>query len=270
MRVRRGFTMVELLVTITVIGLLVSLMLPALRGARQSANAVICTSNMRQLATGWRAYSTDYKGMVMPLAYTSLEDVGTGDSIYWWGSAGNVSGSVDRSRGFLAPYIDDELGEGSLFECPEQPPGTYRPQGATGELTTTYGYNGYYLCPPKTPGWSFTIGHRRWQRISSIQHPSRLLVFGDALLPGSRPSSTSLLDPPMLYEGDGQWRENPAPTTAFRHHGDGGSAIAVRADGSAKVAKARPDWIVSEEHGIGSIGTENSLRYVPDWRRWRE
>jgi len=272
MRRVRGFTLIELLVAVAVVGTLISVMLPALSGARESANAVICASNQRQLVTAWRAYANDYRGRAMPLAYTSLQDVGTGDSVFWWGSAGNVSGAVDRSRGFLSPYIDDELGAASVYECPNQPEGTYRPQGSTGELTTTYGYNGYYLSPPKTPGWSFSIGHRPWRRISSIDHPAHLLVFGDALLPGSTPRSTSLLDPPMLYDGGGEWRENTAPTTAFRHHtsGDRGTAVAVRADGSAVTARSQHDWIVDRTNKIGSIGTDNSLRYVPDWERWHD
>jgi len=274
MSVRRGFTLIELLVSVAVMSVLISILLPALGGARESARTVLGASNLRQLAIAWRTYANDYDGFAMPLAYTDLQDVGTGDSIFWWGSAGNVSGEIEYERGFIAPYIDGGLREGSVFQCPSQPEGTYIPQGSTGQLSTTYGYNGYYLCPPKTPGWSFTIGSQRWKRVSHVLRPSDVFVFGDTLLPGSSiPRSSSLLDPPMLYEGDGEWRINQSPTSAFRHHAGGGRGShgamnAAASDGSVQLHHASPDWIVFERFGIGSVGTENGPHYVPDWERW--
>lgn len=60
----RGFTLVELLVVIGVIALLVSLLLPALKGARESARAAICLSNQRQVGLAMLAYAQDFKGYV--------------------------------------------------------------------------------------------------------------------------------------------------------------------------------------------------------------
>ncbi|MEQ9617474.1 MAG: type II secretion system protein [Phycisphaerales bacterium] len=267
MRRSPGFTMIELLVTIAVVAILVSILLPALGGARDSARTVRCASNLRQLAIAWRVYANDYDDWAMPLAYTSFEDVGTGDSIFWWGGAGNVSGDVVYGDGFLSPYLSDSLREASVYQCPSQPEGSYVPQGSSGRVTTTYGYNGYYLCPPKTPGWSFTIGEQRWKRLSHVLRPSELFVFADTLLPASTlPRGTSLLDPPMLYEGSGEWRENATPTTAFRHHGR--AANAAHADGSVATTSAQSAWVVHERFGIGSVGQTNGPHYVPDWARW--
>jgi prepilin-type N-terminal cleavage/methylation domain-containing protein len=57
----RGFTLVELLVVIGIIALLISILLPALRKAKESANAVKCQSNMKQLMTGFLMFAQDNK-----------------------------------------------------------------------------------------------------------------------------------------------------------------------------------------------------------------
>ena len=266
-RPSRGFTLIELLVVIAIIALLVGIMLPALGHARDSGKAMVCASNQRQLITAFTLYTDDHRGYAMP----HLNASGI-TRTYWYGRENIATQALDHTLGTLTPYLSAAPGDRSVFECPDQPEGSYHTQGSTGTFTSTYGYNAYGLSP-NTSGY-FELYNQRTLTLAQIDRPSAQLVFADSMIVlfSGQPSNSALLDPPMLYAPNSGWRENYSPTTAFRHHRPDvgfGKAFTARADGSVLSDVHDPNARNIEQHGIGSIASDNDPNYVQRMERWR-
>lgn len=58
-RMRRAFTIIELLIVITIIGILIGLLLPAVQAAREAARKMQCQSNLRQLGLALQSYEAN-------------------------------------------------------------------------------------------------------------------------------------------------------------------------------------------------------------------
>lgn len=66
---RCGFTLVELLVVVTIIAVLTALMLPALQSALESSRSVACQNNLKQIITACVMYADDHGGW-LPATYS--------------------------------------------------------------------------------------------------------------------------------------------------------------------------------------------------------
>jgi len=125
---RRGFTLVELLVVIGIISVLISLLLPTLSKARKSASAVVCLSNLRQVGIGMMQYVNDNRG-TLPVADIQ---VSTNEPSYYLGIYG--SGWVSRlaDKKYVVTTTEMNRTKRDVFSCPIDQTG--RPQDYTANM----------------------------------------------------------------------------------------------------------------------------------------
>jgi prepilin-type N-terminal cleavage/methylation domain-containing protein/prepilin-type processing-associated H-X9-DG protein len=119
----RGFTLVELLVVVAVVGLLVGLLLPAVQASREQARIANCASNLRQLGLAMIRYADLHAGHWPQTTHTVEPDPVTGKHTRAWVYT-------------LAPYVEDV---DAIRICPSDLAGELRRAGKG----TSYTMNGY-------------------------------------------------------------------------------------------------------------------------------
>jgi prepilin-type N-terminal cleavage/methylation domain-containing protein/prepilin-type processing-associated H-X9-DG protein len=183
-----GFSLIELLVVVSIIAVLAGMLLPGVRMVRDAARATQCTSNLRQLQLANATYKSD-NGYWIP----GYDNTFAG-SRFWI-----------QSRDFIASYTDDKVTDADNTHIPAgQFCPASRPPASWDKMSYSYGYNCNATMAPAGQPWYF--------------HPTDagIVSFADGL------------DWFLSYGGLSNYYVTGSPkpegarssqSTAFRHHG---------------------------------------------------
>jgi prepilin-type N-terminal cleavage/methylation domain-containing protein/prepilin-type processing-associated H-X9-DG protein len=213
-----GFSLIELLVVVAVIGILAGVMLPALQKARRSGNTAVCVNNLRQLGLGAQLYWGDYDNNPFPYKFGATNN---GD-IYWFGwieRGAEGARKFDVTQGILYPYVKD-----GVRTCPELNYALAEFKLKATGAAYGYGYNLNLSPAPNGPKL----------KMNEIARPADLAVFADAAQVNTFQAPASP-EHPMLEEF--YYFNTAEATVHFRH---GGKAVTVFCDGHVAGQSAAP------------------------------
>lgn len=100
-----AFTLIELLATIVIVGVLMAIGSAGLVQMRRTASQAGCVSNLRQIGAAWHLYLADNN--------RTFPSFNTYQMYYWGGGKGTWGGPAPETRP-LYPYLPDE----KVFRCP--------------------------------------------------------------------------------------------------------------------------------------------------------
>jgi len=121
------FTLLELLVVISIIMILVSILMPALRTAKESARQIVCSGNQKQVGVAFVNYSTDFNSF-FPWAWTNSSDADNRSYAHLLHNAGYFSSPLPEYKG-SGWATSDEIKKAqatvSFLKCPSDPATNY-------------------------------------------------------------------------------------------------------------------------------------------------
>jgi len=180
-----GFTLVELLVVISVISLLLATLLPALAAAKRRAQSIACQAQLRNIAAAWKSYMLDNNDLF-------YQGSNANHNFGGWAGQGGYGMTRPLNKYLGMPVTVEERTGAEKFLCPAdngrifgQPP----EMEAFEHFGNSYQTNIFLIGPDKigtgAPGGKFYDLHtqinRRLSRLrfESVDDPVNLLLVGD-------------------------------------------------------------------------------------------
>jgi prepilin-type N-terminal cleavage/methylation domain-containing protein len=151
---RGAFTLVELLVVIAIIALLAACLLPALSRAQQSARAIQCLSQMRQLGLAVRLYADDHNDLFPRSQHSAFAN-----NQLSWGRA------IAPELGTSTPAWTNLFS--TLYHCPSD----------KRKSPWSYGLNVYFELSPDD---DYTGKPQTWRRTTEVPVPSATILFAES------------------------------------------------------------------------------------------
>jgi prepilin-type N-terminal cleavage/methylation domain-containing protein/prepilin-type processing-associated H-X9-DG protein len=177
---KSAFTLIELLVVIAIIALLLSVIVPSLRKAKEYAQSIVCQNHLRTLTLANQVYATRWNNWYVPVIDTTMTTRGEPT----WNSNSEFRDIV----GLKDKYVTSNYIMPAEYLCPadRQSNEAYWAQaGVTYKNYVSYGYNLTDWGPEsKNPAtWSGNIPASTWAcrlRINDLMAPGTKIMFIDA------------------------------------------------------------------------------------------